>query len=254
VHRHVVDVVTVAMIVLTLAFITASVHIGSSTLRPMFQPPPHSTNPTGTAVLGDPTGTSPDVHYVKWANVNRWDADILAAADRFGVPPEYLKAIIAKESGGYWIDPKTGGIIQNPDSHATGLVQAMPDEGNQQLARNLGLDDGYTDPAQNVTLGAAILAQKHDVALSLGYQGEEAWKVAAGGYFGVWPGTMGDTDVLGTSGTQYVSDVIGMVDEIRDAAQGIGSVPADRPSATPTGESLDVGSILGMLCMSRIAP
>lgn len=184
--------------------------------------------------IGDPTGTSPHVQYVTWANVNRWDVQIVAAAKRFGVPPEYLKAIIAKESGGYWDDPKTDAVIQNPDSGATGLVQAMPDAGNEQLAQNLGLSHAYTDPAENVMLGAAILAEKHQVAISMGYTGETAWRVAAGGYFGDWPATMGDTDATGTSGTQYVSDVAGMVNEVRSAVPGAAAMPTQQPAATPS--------------------
>ena len=220
-YRHLADGFTIAVFVLTMVFITghAAVRIGA------FLPPSQLAisalaTEIGTPVLSDPVGISPDVHYVEWANLNRWDDDILAAATRFGVPPEYLKAIIAKESGGYWLDPKTGSIIQNPDSHATGLVQAMPDEANRQLAESLGLADGYTNPADNIMLGAAILAQKHNIALSLGYTGEEAWKVATGGYFGAWPNTMDATDATGTSGTQYVSDVLEMVDEIDIAGQG----------------------------------
>jgi hypothetical protein len=184
--------------------------------------------------IGDPRGTSPHVPYVTWANVNRWDIQIVAAARRFAVPPEYLKAIIAKESGGYWDDPKTDAIIQNPDSGATGLVQAMPDAGNEQLAQTLGLSHAYTDPAENVMLGAAILAEKHQVALSMGYTGESAWSVATGGYFGDWPATMGDTDATGTSGTQYVSDIAGMVNELRSAVPGAAVMPTPLPAATPS--------------------
>lgn len=231
-HRHVLARATILLLVLTVVFAVApDVWSGASAMRPISQ----QATPAGHSVLGDPIGISPDVSYVNWANVNRWDAQILAAAVRFAVPAEYLKAIIAKESGGYWDDPKTGTIIQNPDSHATGLVQAMPDAGNQQLAQTLGLDDAYTDPAENVMLGAAILAEKHDVALSMGYTGEVAWKVATGGYFGDWPATMADTDATGTSGTKYVSDVSGMVNEIRSAADGAAMTPAQQPAATPTG-------------------
>ncbi len=230
-QRYVAARSTVAMGVLAVVFIAApDTWRGASAPRVIAQ----QATPAGTPDLGDPTGTSPNVAYVQWVNVNRWDAQIAAAAVRFGVPPEYLKAIIAKESGGYWDDPKTDAIIQNPDSHATGLVQAMPDAGNEQLAQSLGLDDGYTDPGENIMLGAANLAEKHQVAISMGYTGQTAWQVATGGYFGDWPQTMAETDATGTSGTQYVSDVSGMVDEIRSAALGGAVRPSHLPAATPS--------------------
>jgi hypothetical protein len=226
-----------AMVHLTFSVLALPVIFTNSAMTQEVRPAPQALLAQATPVdqdnLGNPSGTSPNVHYVTWANVNRWDVQIESASIRFGVPPEYLKAVIAKESGGYWDDPKTGGIIQNPDSHATGLVQAMPDAGNEELAQSLQLSKGYTDPGENIMLGAAILAEKHQIAISMGYAGETAWQVATGGYFGVWPATMAESDATGTSGTQYVSDVSGMVNEIRAAARGA-AAPTPPLAATPS--------------------
>lgn len=81
-------------------------------------------------------------------NLDHYDAAILRASARFGVPAELIKAVMLVESG---MNPKA----RSPKG-AQGLMQLMPG-----TAGDLGVDNAW-DPEQNIMGGARYLAQQLD--------------------------------------------------------------------------------------------
>jgi len=95
-----------------------------------------------------------------WQRENDFDSEITAAARKWGIPAEAIKATIAKESG---FDPHAR--RQDPRAVSRGLMQLI-----EGTARGLGyagaffVDDvtrtgGLYDPAVSIDLGAKLLAQ-----------------------------------------------------------------------------------------------
>jgi tape measure domain-containing protein len=76
---------------------------------------------------------------------------IEAAAQKFGVPAELVKAVGMVESGLRQIDGKTGATLKS-SAGALGIMQLMPD-----TARGLRVDPN--DPAQNIEGGAKLLRE-----------------------------------------------------------------------------------------------
>lgn len=79
---------------------------------------------------------------------NRYQPLILKAANRYGVEPEIIKAIIMAESG---FNPKA---VSNVG--ARGLMQLMP-----RTARSLGVEDSFK-PAHNIDAGVRYFRQLLD--------------------------------------------------------------------------------------------
>jgi murein DD-endopeptidase MepM/ murein hydrolase activator NlpD len=169
-------------------------------------------NPEYVAGVGN-AGNVGSPNTQKWANVNRWDSFITAAAARYSVPANLIKAVMQFESNG---DPLAGS-----GQGATGLMQVMPNIWNGS--------DGWDvyDPAQNVMLGAYVLKQKFDQY--------GTWEMAARAYLGF------GTDALGTNDTEYWNGIQTNWNELNAAGSGMfGGQPA------PTGgASLDLGGIWG---------
>ncbi len=79
---------------------------------------------------------------------SEFDEHIRAAAEKYGLAPSLLKAVMAVESN---FDPGAISV-----KGASGLMQLMP-----ATARDLFVDDLF-DPAQNIEGGARYLRQLHD--------------------------------------------------------------------------------------------
>ena len=118
-----------------------------------------------TAVIaGDPSraegtgralsGLIPSVDFVE-----RWDGLIEAAAARFSVPVEWIRAVMRAESGGR---TELGGRLITSSAGAMGLMQVMP-ETYEILRRRYGLGDDPYDPRDNVMAGAAYLRELYDL-------------------------------------------------------------------------------------------
>lgn len=84
----------------------------------------------------------------KFPSLDLWDAQILSAAARTGVPAELLKAVMLAESA---MNPRA-----LSDKGAMGLMQLMPG-----TADALGVDDPW-DPEQNINGGARYIAEQMD--------------------------------------------------------------------------------------------
>jgi soluble lytic murein transglycosylase-like protein len=92
-------------------------------------------------------------------SVDRWDGLIEEAAARFGVPVEWIRAVMRAESGGR---TKLDGRPIISSAGAMGLMQVMP-ETYEMLRRRYGLGDDPYDPRDNVMAGAAYLRELYDL-------------------------------------------------------------------------------------------
>ena len=80
----------------------------------------------------------------------RWDSQISAAGEKYGVSSTLIAAMMSAESAGEQTD-KSGKIVTSKKG-ALGLLQLMPD-----TAKDMGVDP--TDPVQNIEGGAKYLSQ-----------------------------------------------------------------------------------------------
>ncbi len=81
------------------------------------------------------------------------DRHVAEAAERFGLPPHWIRAVIAVESAG---DP-----LAVSRAGAMGLMQVMPATWTELRAAH-GLGDDPFDPRDNILAGAAYLRAMHD--------------------------------------------------------------------------------------------
>jgi hypothetical protein len=138
--------------------------------------------------------------------VLRWLPEIMAASERWGVPPELIAAVMRVESTG---EP---GVIS--PSGARGLMQMMPDQiGGQGVPESL-----WHDPATNVAAGAQGLYTR---MLNQG-----SWEGAVGAYLGF------GCDIWGTCTADYVRVVFGWANFYRPIianprASGYRILPSD---------------------------
>lgn len=121
--------------------------------------------------------------------MDRWDGDILREAEKWGVPPENLKALIALESEGnpdaHQVNPTYG------DTHGLGQINAAiwgP------KANELGYD--LNSPEGQIGMAAYLLHQ--------GYQERGSWDGAHNWYFN--PSGTGDS-VNGTTNDGYIGRI-----------------------------------------------
>lgn len=79
-----------------------------------------------------------------------YEAEIAAAAHRFDLPQNWIKALIKAESGG---DANAVSV-----KGALGLMQLMPDTWTEMRDR-YGIEGDVLDPAANIMAGSAYLAE-----------------------------------------------------------------------------------------------
>ncbi len=88
----------------------------------------------------------------------RWQPMIAAASRRFGVPENWIKAVMRIESGG---QATVAGQPITSRAGATGLMQVMP-ETFAELQRRYGLGGNIADPFDNILAGTAYLREMND--------------------------------------------------------------------------------------------
>jgi soluble lytic murein transglycosylase-like protein len=96
--------------------------------------------------------------------LDRWQPEVLAAAQRFGIPPDWIYAVMRVESGGQ--TERNGRPITSPKG-AMGLMQLMPAT-YAEMRSLYGLGGDPYAPADNILAGAAYLRLNLD---RFGYPG-----------------------------------------------------------------------------------
>jgi hypothetical protein len=90
--------------------------------------------------------------------LNRWDAYIAEASKRFHVPKSWIRAVMARESGGRTMLAQGLPMVSN--AGAIGLMQVLPETyGEMRAQYNLGADPFNTH--DNILAGAAYLRWLH---------------------------------------------------------------------------------------------
>ncbi len=105
------------------------------------------------AILTPFTAHSVTAAAVAAGGVDPWSSFIAEAAERFGIPPSWIRAVMRIES--------KGNVKAVSPKGAVGLMQIMPDTYAELRERyDLGADP--TDPHDNILAGAAYLREMHD--------------------------------------------------------------------------------------------
>ena len=90
--------------------------------------------------------------------LDRWDADITEASKRFRIPKAWIRAVMARESGGRTMLAEGLPMVSN--AGAIGLMQVLPETyGEMRVQYNLGADP--FDTHDNILAGAAYLRWLH---------------------------------------------------------------------------------------------
>lgn len=91
-------------------------------------------------------------------SVDRWSALIDEAAQRFGIPADWVRGVMGQESGGR---THLNGSPITSSAGAMGLMQMMPATFAELRARH-GLGPDPHDPRTNIMAGAAYLREMYD--------------------------------------------------------------------------------------------
>lgn len=91
--------------------------------------------------------------------INRWDGIITEASRRFHVPKTWIRAVMARESGGRTMLGEGKPIVSS--AGAVGLMQVLP-ETYGQIAVAHGLGANPFDARDNIMAGAAYLRWLHE--------------------------------------------------------------------------------------------
>ena len=90
--------------------------------------------------------------------LERWKPLVQEAAGRFHVPPEWISAVMQRESGGRTMLAEGLPIVS--DAGAMGIMQVMPDT-YSEMARQYGLGNDPFNPRDNVFAAAGYLRWLH---------------------------------------------------------------------------------------------
>jgi len=107
--------------------------------------PPQAAQPCRPVVVSSPA-------------IDRWQALIEAASAHFGIPAQWIAAVMARESAG--LTTLHGAPIVS-SAGAMGLMQLMPGTWSDMRAR-YGLGNDPFDPHDNIFAGAAYLREMFD--------------------------------------------------------------------------------------------
>src|SRR6185437_11086274 len=89
------------------------------------------------------------------SNVDHWQSLIEAASARFGIPADWIRAVMARESAG--LTALHGAPIVSP-AGAMGLMQLMPGTWSDMRTR-YGFGNDPFDPQDNIFAGTAYLRE-----------------------------------------------------------------------------------------------
>ncbi len=99
-------------------------------------------------------------HHMSQAQLlNRWDAFVAEASQRFHVPKAWIRAVMRQETGGRTVLAEDQPIVSR--AGAQGLMQLMPDT-YDQMARVHKLGEDPFNPRANIMAGAAYLRWLHE--------------------------------------------------------------------------------------------
>jgi murein DD-endopeptidase MepM/ murein hydrolase activator NlpD len=104
------------------------------------------------APIGKWSGKSDAVAKTGQRQFDQWDPFLVAAAQKYKVPPNLLKAIMMRESNG---DPNAGS-----GAGAIGLMQVMPLHYDDVYGKGKWSMQQARDPATNTMMGARVLSQE----------------------------------------------------------------------------------------------
>ncbi len=91
--------------------------------------------------------------------LSRWDSVIIEASRRFHVPAAWIRAVMARESGGRTMLGENKPIVSR--AGAIGLMQVMPSTYDQMAERHQLGDDPF-DARDNIMAGTAYLRWLHE--------------------------------------------------------------------------------------------
>lgn len=104
------------------------------------------------------THTCGQVAVISSSKIDRWQSLIEAASARFGIPIDWIRAVMARESAGL---TALHGAPMVSSAGAMGLMQLMPGTWSDLRARyDLGHDP--FDPRDNIFAGTAYLREMYD--------------------------------------------------------------------------------------------
>lgn len=139
------------MVLCAAAMTVSHGHLGSAAPDLSVQRP---VLPRLTLVAHVPTAFDLEADMTPAQLLNRWDADIAAASRRFHIPKSWIRAVMARESGGRTMLAESLPMVSN--AGAIGLMQVLPETyGEMRVQYNLGADPFNSH--DNIMAGAAYL-------------------------------------------------------------------------------------------------
>lgn len=180
----------------------------------------------------------------RWAGENAYDAEVSAAAARYGVAAPLIKAVIAQESG---FDPRAYRQEAKIGDASRGLMQLL-----LSTARALGYGGpagndttrvgGLYDPAVSVDLGTRLLKQNLDRG-----KGVDA---ALSAYNGGWRPSLGFGEPLASTGQfRNQAYVDGVRDKVRYFAALVGQTETTVEADTLPGPKLLSPAVIGLVVL-----
>lgn len=107
----------------------------------------------------EPTSYDAEAEMSSSQLLNRWDALITEASQRFHLPKAWIRAVIRQESGGRTMLGEGKPIVSR--AGAVGLMQVMPAT-YEQMAERHELGDNPFDARDNIMAGTAYLRWLHE--------------------------------------------------------------------------------------------